>query len=63
LINGLDVLKEPPQYLLLDPPTSSDVLQGQRSQPAERHEDPELSNWLRLYGADQDSIDRVSVFF
>uniref|UniRef100_A0AAQ5YA22 mitogen-activated protein kinase kinase kinase n=1 Tax=Amphiprion ocellaris TaxID=80972 RepID=A0AAQ5YA22_AMPOC len=26
-----------------------------------RHEDPELTSWLRLYGADQDSIDRVGV--
>ncbi|KAF7662618.1 hypothetical protein LDENG_00229040 [Lucifuga dentata] len=32
---------------------------GQQSQPAERHEDPELTRWLRLYGVDQDSIDRI----
>ncbi|XP_061563409.1 mitogen-activated protein kinase kinase kinase 5 isoform X2 [Cololabis saira] len=38
---------------------SSDSLQEQRSQPAERHEDPELTSWLRLYGADQDAIDRI----
>ncbi|XP_028997841.1 mitogen-activated protein kinase kinase kinase 5 [Betta splendens] len=30
----------------------------QTSRP-ERHEDSELSRWLRLYGADQDSIDRI----
>uniref|UniRef100_A0A672INR9 mitogen-activated protein kinase kinase kinase n=1 Tax=Salarias fasciatus TaxID=181472 RepID=A0A672INR9_SALFA len=29
------------------------------SQPPQRHEDSELTGWLRLYGADQDSIDRV----
>ncbi|XP_053192764.1 mitogen-activated protein kinase kinase kinase 5 isoform X2 [Scomber japonicus] len=42
-----------------DTPVSSSSLEGQTSQPAELHEDPELSSWLRLYGADQDSIDRI----
>ncbi|TMS12402.1 Mitogen-activated protein kinase kinase kinase 5 [Larimichthys crocea] len=42
-----------------DVPTSSDGPEGQRSPPSERHEDPDLANWLRLYGADQDSIDRI----
>nr|XP_061806510.1 mitogen-activated protein kinase kinase kinase 5-like [Nerophis lumbriciformis] len=28
-------------------------------QPAKKHEETELSNWLRLYGADQDSIDVI----
>uniref|UniRef100_A0A7N5ZXW7 mitogen-activated protein kinase kinase kinase n=1 Tax=Anabas testudineus TaxID=64144 RepID=A0A7N5ZXW7_ANATE len=31
----------------------------QTSQPAETHEDSELTSWLRLYGADQDAIDRI----
>uniref|UniRef100_A0A8D3E207 mitogen-activated protein kinase kinase kinase n=1 Tax=Scophthalmus maximus TaxID=52904 RepID=A0A8D3E207_SCOMX len=31
-----------------------------RSEPAERREDPELSGWLRLYGADQDAVEKVS---
>ncbi|XP_067428363.1 mitogen-activated protein kinase kinase kinase 5 isoform X1 [Thunnus thynnus] len=39
--------------------TSSSSQEGQTSQPAAGHEDPELSSWLRLYGADQDSIDRI----
>eukprot|EP00064_Thunnus_orientalis_P012595 superscaffoldBa00001950_g12630 len=39
--------------------TSSSSQEGQTSQPAAEHEDPELSSWLRLYGADQDSIDRI----
>lgn len=43
-----------------DVPPSSDDLEGQRSSPSPRHRDPELTSWLRLYGADQDSIDRVS---
>uniref|UniRef100_A0A3Q3KVU3 mitogen-activated protein kinase kinase kinase n=1 Tax=Mastacembelus armatus TaxID=205130 RepID=A0A3Q3KVU3_9TELE len=34
--------------------------EGHTSPPVERHEDSELTSWLRLYGADQDSIDRVS---
>ncbi|XP_030577832.1 mitogen-activated protein kinase kinase kinase 5, partial [Archocentrus centrarchus] len=42
-----------------DIPTLPDDLEGQRSQPGERHEDPELTSWLRLYGADQDAIDRI----
>lgn len=46
-----------------DTPVSSSSLEGQTSQPAEGHEDPELSSWLRLYGADQDSIDRVGLCF
>ncbi|CAB1432879.1 unnamed protein product [Pleuronectes platessa] len=29
------------------------------SQPAETREDSELSGWLRLYGADQDAIEKV----
>lgn len=44
---------------LLDTPTSSHDLEGQRSQPAERRDDPELTSWLTRYGADQDAIDRV----
>uniref|UniRef100_A0A672INB7 mitogen-activated protein kinase kinase kinase n=1 Tax=Salarias fasciatus TaxID=181472 RepID=A0A672INB7_SALFA len=32
------------------------------SQPPQRHEDSELTGWLRLYGADQDSIDRVGEY-
>lgn len=46
---------------LLDTPTSSHDLEGQRSQPAERHDDPELTSWLTRYGADQDAIDRVGL--
>lgn len=46
-----------------DIPTSSGGPEGQRSQPAERQEDSELSSWLRLYGADQDSIDTVGICF
>ncbi|MEQ2261484.1 Mitogen-activated protein kinase kinase kinase 5 [Xenotaenia resolanae] len=42
-----------------EPTTASEDLQGQRSEAAERHEDPELSRWLRLSGADQDAIDRI----
>ncbi|XP_063351034.1 mitogen-activated protein kinase kinase kinase 5 [Pelmatolapia mariae] len=42
-----------------DTPTSSHDLEGQRSQPAERREDPELTSWLTRYGADQDAIDRI----
>ncbi|MED6288876.1 Mitogen-activated protein kinase kinase kinase 5 [Characodon lateralis] len=42
-----------------EPATASEGLQGQRSGAAERHEDPELSRWLRLSGADQDAIDRI----
>ncbi|MEQ2314361.1 Mitogen-activated protein kinase kinase kinase 5, partial [Ameca splendens] len=42
-----------------EPATASEGLQGQRSEAAERHEDPELSRWLRLSGADQDAIDRL----
>ncbi|KAM9703847.1 mitogen-activated protein kinase kinase kinase 5 [Menidia menidia] len=53
-IRLLRMRSEPP-----DQSTSADGLQGHRSPSAERHEDPELSNWLRLYGADQDSIDRI----
>ncbi|KAM4633954.1 mitogen-activated protein kinase kinase kinase 5 isoform 1-T1 [Polymixia lowei] len=30
-----------------------------RSQSTERHDDPELTRWLRLHGTDQDSIDRI----
>uniref|UniRef100_A0A3Q1CSP4 mitogen-activated protein kinase kinase kinase n=1 Tax=Amphiprion ocellaris TaxID=80972 RepID=A0A3Q1CSP4_AMPOC len=40
----------------------TDGLEGETSQHAERHEDPELTSWLRLYGADQDSIDRVGEY-
>ncbi|XP_076023216.1 mitogen-activated protein kinase kinase kinase 5 [Genypterus blacodes] len=32
---------------------------GQQGQPADKQEDLELSRWLRLHGADQDSIDRI----
>ncbi|TDH00656.1 hypothetical protein EPR50_G00190510 [Perca flavescens] len=42
-----------------DVPTSSGCPEGQRSPPAERPEDSEMTSWLRLYGADQDSIDRI----
>ncbi|XP_039637287.1 mitogen-activated protein kinase kinase kinase 5 [Perca fluviatilis] len=42
-----------------DVPTSSSCPEGQRSPPAERPEDSEMTSWLRLYGADQDSIDRI----
>ncbi|XP_031178194.1 mitogen-activated protein kinase kinase kinase 5 isoform X1 [Sander lucioperca] len=42
-----------------DVPTSSGCPEGQRSPPAERQEDSEMTSWLRLYGADQDSIDRI----
>lgn len=34
----------------------------QKSQPAVTHADSELTVWLRLNGADQDSIDRVSAW-
>ncbi|KAF0023800.1 hypothetical protein F2P81_024430 [Scophthalmus maximus] len=36
--------------------SSSDVL---TSRTAERREDPELSGWLRLYGADQDAVEKI----
>ncbi|XP_029283842.1 LOW QUALITY PROTEIN: mitogen-activated protein kinase kinase kinase 5-like, partial [Cottoperca gobio] len=42
-----------------DVPTSSGDPEAQRSPPAERHEDSEMTSWLRLYGADQDSIERI----
>ncbi|KAM8725752.1 mitogen-activated protein kinase kinase kinase 5 [Acanthopagrus schlegelii] len=42
-----------------DVPTSSDGPEGQTDPPSPRHEDPELTSWLMLYGADQDSIDRI----
>ncbi|XP_078130573.1 mitogen-activated protein kinase kinase kinase 5 [Sander vitreus] len=42
-----------------DVPTSSGCPEGQRSPPAGRQEDSEMTSWLRLYGADQDSIDRI----
>ncbi|CAK6977297.1 mitogen-activated protein kinase kinase kinase 5 isoform X2 [Scomber scombrus] len=42
-----------------DTPVSSSSLEGQTSQPPEVHEDPELSSWLSLHGADQDSIERI----
>ncbi|XP_010788836.1 mitogen-activated protein kinase kinase kinase 5-like [Notothenia coriiceps] len=42
-----------------DVPTSSGDPEEERSLPAVRHEDSEVSSWLRLYGADQDSIDRI----
>lgn len=47
----------------LENPLPSESLKEQRSQAADRHEDPELSSWLRLSGADQDSIDRVGSGF
>ncbi|GLD49722.1 mitogen-activated protein kinase kinase kinase 5 [Lates japonicus] len=40
-----------------DVPTSPP--EGQTSQAAERHEDSELTSWLRLYGADQDAIEKI----
>lgn len=61
MMRGLGVLNESPHHLLLD--TLPDDLEGQRSQAAERHEDPELASWLRLYGADQDAVDRVGLCF
>ncbi|KAM6992416.1 mitogen-activated protein kinase kinase kinase 5 isoform 2-T2 [Tautogolabrus adspersus] len=42
-----------------DVAASSGGPEGETSQPAERHEDPDLTSWLRLSGADQDSIDRI----
>ncbi|XP_034756595.1 mitogen-activated protein kinase kinase kinase 5 isoform X2 [Etheostoma cragini] len=42
-----------------DVPVSSACPEGQRSPPAERQEDSEMTSWLKLYGADQDSIDRI----
>lgn len=42
---------------LTDVPTSSDSQEEQTIQHAESHED--LTSWLRLYGADQDSIDTI----
>jgi len=36
-----------------------DVLVGQQSPGAETPQDPELSGWLGLHGADQESIERV----
>ncbi|XP_028295135.1 mitogen-activated protein kinase kinase kinase 5 [Gouania willdenowi] len=53
-IRLLRLRSEPTDSLL-----SSEDQQEHRSTPAQRHEDPELSSWLRLYGADQDSIDRI----
>uniref|UniRef100_A0AAQ4QGI8 mitogen-activated protein kinase kinase kinase n=1 Tax=Gasterosteus aculeatus aculeatus TaxID=481459 RepID=A0AAQ4QGI8_GASAC len=42
-----------------DVPPSPGLPEGQRSPPAERREDTEMTSWLRLYGADQDSVDRI----
>ncbi|XP_034555697.1 mitogen-activated protein kinase kinase kinase 5 isoform X2 [Notolabrus celidotus] len=42
-----------------DVSTSSDDPEGQMNQPAERREVPDLTSWLSLYGADQDSIDKI----
>ncbi|CAJ1078370.1 mitogen-activated protein kinase kinase kinase 5 isoform X1 [Xyrichtys novacula] len=42
-----------------DVSTSSGVSEEQTNQPAARHEDPELTSWLRLYGADQDAINKI----
>ncbi|XP_032399613.1 mitogen-activated protein kinase kinase kinase 5 isoform X2 [Etheostoma spectabile] len=42
-----------------DVPASSGCPEGRRSPPAERQEDSEMTSWLKLYGADQDSIDRI----
>lgn len=39
--------------------TTVDVQQELRSQRSDRHEDPELSSWLRLCGLEQDAIDTV----
>ncbi|KAM8831869.1 mitogen-activated protein kinase kinase kinase 5 [Spinachia spinachia] len=42
-----------------DVPPSPGLPEGQRSPPTERREDSEMTSWLRLYGADQDSVDRI----
>ncbi|KAF7230879.1 transcript variant X1 [Nothobranchius furzeri] len=42
-----------------DTPATSEDLQHPSGQSAERHEDPELTSWLRLCGADQNSIDMI----
>ncbi|XP_033931374.1 mitogen-activated protein kinase kinase kinase 5 isoform X2 [Pseudochaenichthys georgianus] len=54
-IRQLRLRSDPPT----DVPTSSGDREEERSLPAVRHEDSEVSSWLRLYGADQDSIDRI----
>ncbi|KAI4801618.1 hypothetical protein KUCAC02_019501, partial [Chaenocephalus aceratus] len=54
-IRQLRLRSDPPT----DVPTSSGDPEEERSLPAVRHEDSEVSSWLRLYGADQDSIDRI----
>ncbi|KAJ0061031.1 hypothetical protein NL108_004745, partial [Boleophthalmus pectinirostris] len=40
-------------------PTSSSAQGGPKSHTTEPHEDTELTKWLRLSGADQDSIDKI----
>ena len=47
--------------LLADVPSSPPPAQTRR--PAQACGDPELTSWLRLYGADQDAIERVSPCF
>ncbi|KAM3602865.1 uncharacterized protein V6R79_012240 [Siganus canaliculatus] len=42
-----------------DVPSSSDSPEGERRSPSQTREDPELTSWLRLYGADQEAIDRI----
>lgn len=62
--NGSGVSKEICSlYPPTDVPPSPGLPEGQRSPPAERREDTEMTSWLRLYGADQDSVDRVSRCF
>uniref|UniRef100_A0A3Q3BIP3 mitogen-activated protein kinase kinase kinase n=1 Tax=Kryptolebias marmoratus TaxID=37003 RepID=A0A3Q3BIP3_KRYMA len=53
------VLEEREQEIRLLKMRSEPAGLHQRSPAADRTEDPELSSWLRLYGADQDSIDRI----
>uniref|UniRef100_A0A8C3AX47 mitogen-activated protein kinase kinase kinase n=1 Tax=Cyclopterus lumpus TaxID=8103 RepID=A0A8C3AX47_CYCLU len=50
-------------YSPADIPSASSVPEGARSPPAERREDSDMTSWLRLYGADQDSVERVSPCF
>lgn len=59
-INEPKELKEFVCYLspLTDVPPSAP--EDQTSQTPDRHEDSELTSWLRTFGADQDSIEKVS---
>uniref|UniRef100_A0A8D2ZP63 mitogen-activated protein kinase kinase kinase n=1 Tax=Scophthalmus maximus TaxID=52904 RepID=A0A8D2ZP63_SCOMX len=55
-IRLLRLRSEPAADVPASSSSSSDEL---TSRTAERREDPELSGWLRLYGADQDAVEKI----